>query len=199
LTNDLLALLDEIRAIGQLGLNYSTDPYDRDRYERLLRLAAREYAEISGLPEADLDAYFRRELGYITPKTGCNGAIFNEQGHALLVKRSDDGRWGMPGGYAEVNATPRENCRREVWEETGLEVEVGELVDVFCVLPGDYGQPNTNYIMVYLCVVTGGTLTPSHETPVVGYYDHTTVTDWHMSHGERVARAYEKWRSINEG
>lgn len=189
----ILTLLDEIRAIGQLGLNYSDDPFDRERYERLLRLASKEYADISGLPEAEVDALFRRELGYITPKVGCNGAIINPQGHFLLVKRSDNGKWCLPGGYAEVGLSPQENCRREVWEETGLEVEVGDLVDVFHALPGQYDQPNTVYIILYLCTVTGGTLTPSHETPVVGFYDHTTVTDWHTNHAQRVERAYKYW------
>jgi 8-oxo-dGTP pyrophosphatase MutT (NUDIX family) len=193
MTTPILALLDEIRAIGQLGMNYSEDPFDRERYERLVHLASGEYAAISGLPESEVDALFRRELGYITPKTGCNGAVFNPQGQVLLVKRSDNGLWCLPGGYAEVNMTPQDNCRREVWEETGLEVEVGDLVDVFCTLPGQYSLPNTVYILVYLCNVTGGTLTPSHETPVVGFYDHTSVTDWHTNHAERVERAYRYW------
>ncbi|MBZ0289569.1 MAG: NUDIX hydrolase N-terminal domain-containing protein, partial [Anaerolineae bacterium] len=189
----ILALLDEIRAIGQLGIHYAENPFDRERYERLLRMASQEYAAISGLPENDVDALFRRELGYITPKVGCNGAVFNPQGHVLLVKRSDNGRWGLPGGYAEVNLSPQDNCRREMWEETGLEVEVGDLVDVFHALPGQYDQPNTIYILLFLCTVTGGTLTPSHETPIVGFYDHTTITDWHTNHADRVDRAYKYW------
>jgi ADP-ribose pyrophosphatase YjhB (NUDIX family) len=168
----ILALLDEIRAIGQLGLNYAENPFDRERYERLLRMAAQEYSAISGLPDGEIDALFRRELGYITPKVGCNGAVFNPQGHVLLVKRSDNGRWGhrvaMPG-----ELSPRDNCRREMWEETGLEVEVG--VWSMCSMRWQGSMTNrTIYIMVYL-YVTGGTLTPSHETPVVGY-DHTTIT-----------------------
>ncbi len=193
MNNHYLGLLDELRAIAVTGLNYSEDPYDRERYEHMLSMAVREYAAISSLPEADLTAMFRRELGYITPKTGCCGAVFNEDGHVLLVQRSDNGRWGLPGGYAELNMTPEENCRREVREETGLDVRVGALVDVFCILPGEYNQPNTSYILMYLCEIEGGQPTPSHETPVVGFYDHTTITDWHVDHAERVRRAYRKW------
>jgi ADP-ribose pyrophosphatase YjhB (NUDIX family) len=196
LSTSLLALLDEIRAIAQLGLLYAENPYDQDRYQRLLRLAAGEYAALSGVDENALVARLREEVGYITPKTGCNGVIFNDEGHVLLVQRSDNGKWCLPGGFAEVNMTPQDNCRREVWEETGLDVRVGTLVDVFCVLPGQYDQPNTHYILVYLCEVIGGTLTPSHETPVVGFYDWRKVTDWHSSHRERTARAYEKWLEI---
>lgn len=191
--SNILALLDEIRAIAQLGLNYSLNPYERERSERLLRLAAGEYSQITGLSEEEIIARFRQELGYITPKTGCNGAVFNDNGKVLLVKRSDNGKWCLPGGYAEVNMSPEENCRREVWEETGLRVEVGQLVGVFYVLPGEYDQPNTNYIMVYLCKAIDGTLTPSHETPQVGYYDFKAITDWHTNHRERVEQAYQCW------
>jgi ADP-ribose pyrophosphatase YjhB (NUDIX family) len=190
---NILALLDEIRTIGQLGLNFSDNPYDRERYERLLHLAAGEYAVISGLPESDLQAFFRRELGYITPKVGCSAAVFNDEGHVLLVKRSDNGKWCLPGGYAEVNHTPQDNVRREVWEETGIEVTVGALIDVYHALPGQYGQPHTLYSLLYECNMVGGTLTPSHETPIVGFYDHTTITEWHSTHHERVIRAYLRW------
>lgn len=189
----ILGLLDEIRTIGQLGLNFSDNPYDRERYERLLRLAAGEYATISGLPESDLQAFFRRELGYITPKVGCSAAVFNDEGHVLLVKRSDNGKWCLPGGYAEVNQTPQDNVHREVWEETGIEVTVGALIDVYYAMPGQYGQPHTLYSLLYECNRVGGTLTPSHETPVVGFYDHTTITDWFTTHQERVARAHQYW------
>ncbi len=192
--SNILGLLDEIRAIAQLGLNYNNTPYDRERYERLLHIAAAEYSEISGLDDETIIARFRQELGYITPKTGTSGAIFNDDGHVLLVKRSDNGRWCLPGGYAEVNMSPEDNCRREVWEETGLRVEVGSLVDVFHVLPGQRGQVNTIYVMVYLCKVLEGTLTPSHETPELGYFDYTTITDWHTNNRDRVERAYTRWQ-----
>ena len=195
---NIAALLDEVRSIAQLGLNYAQDPYDRERYERLMRLAITEYSAITGLSEIEIGDRFRKELGYITPKVGCAAGIFNEQGQALLVKRSDNGRWGLPAGFCEVNQNPRENLKREVREETGLEVEVGSLVDVFSIMPGDYGQPNTLYALVFVCKVTGGVLTPSHETPVVGYYDHKTIVDWHFNNGQRVERAYHYWLQQSE-
>jgi 8-oxo-dGTP pyrophosphatase MutT (NUDIX family) len=190
---NLLAILDEIRSIAQLGLNYSQDHYDRERYERLLRLATREYTDLTGMPENEIDGRFRAELGYITPKIGCAAAIFNDEGHVLLVRRSDNGRYGLPAGYAEVNQSPQENLRREVREETGLEIEVGALIDVFCVLPGQYHQPHTLYALLFSASVIGGALTTSHETPEVGFYDHRLITDWHFDHGQRVERAYQLW------
>ncbi len=46
----VLDLLDEIRSIAQLGLNYTKDSYDVDRYNRLLNIASEQYAEITDLP-----------------------------------------------------------------------------------------------------------------------------------------------------
>ena len=49
----------------------------------------------------------------------------------LLMKRSDNGHWGLPGGYVEVGESVVEATKREVREETGYEVEVGRLVGVY--------------------------------------------------------------------
>lgn len=62
-----LDLLDQLRAIAQLGINYSKDPYDLERYHRLMELACSEYAELTGLEPASIRERFGRELGYITP------------------------------------------------------------------------------------------------------------------------------------
>lgn len=195
-TPTLLTLLDEIRAIALNGLHYSPhNSYDIDRYTRLLHLAAQAYSPMVDLPiEAVLDT-FRREMGAVTPKVGGNGAIFDDEERVLLVKRSDNGRWCLPGGYAEVGLTPQENVSREVREETGLEVEVGPLVDLFCVTPSSI-TPHLHYVFVYLCHVTGGVLTPSHETPELGYFHPEQITDWHSTHQERVKQSLVVWQKL---
>lgn len=55
-------LLEELRAIAQLGLNYSTDHYDLERYGRLLKLASNRYAEISGFSSEHVKSLFQAEL-----------------------------------------------------------------------------------------------------------------------------------------
>ena len=56
----LLALLEEIRAIARTGLAYSTDPFERERYERLYMLALNEYADLTDLPQAPAGTCHRR-------------------------------------------------------------------------------------------------------------------------------------------
>lgn len=194
---NITTLLEELRAIALTGLHYNQkDPYNHERYERLLRLTANEYAALSGVDSDLLAEQLRREIGYITPKVGVCGAVFNQTGQVLLVRRSDNGRWALPGGYAEVNFTPQENLARELREETGLEVTVGELVDVYTAQPGQYPHVlQTTYTLMFRCTAVGGTLTPSHETPELGFFDHTTVDNWHMNHHLRAERAYALWQA----
>src|SRR6476620_1738316 len=59
-------------------------------------------------------------------------AIFDESGEkVLLIKRRDNGNWEPPGGVLELDETIEDGLRREVREETGVEIEVGRLTGVY--------------------------------------------------------------------
>jgi 8-oxo-dGTP pyrophosphatase MutT (NUDIX family) len=189
----MLKLLEEIRAIAQLGLNYSNDVYDRERYERLLNLANREYASLSDLPAQVIGDRFRAELGYITPKVGVSAAIFNPQGEILLVRRTDDLSWCLPSGWAEVNETPQQSLVREVREETGLIVEVKDLIRLGTRMPGDFGVPHTTYHLEFFCEFLAGTFTESHETTDIGFYPVNIERNWHRDHQLEARAALEFW------
>ena len=57
----------------------------------------------------------------------------------LLMRRTDNGHWGLPGGFVEVGESVAEAARREVAEETGWSVEIGGLIGV-------YSSPETNVV-----------------------------------------------------
>ncbi|MEN9520119.1 MAG: hypothetical protein RLZZ381_2707 [Cyanobacteriota bacterium] len=189
----MLKLLEEIRAIAQLGLNYSSDVYDRERYERLLSLANSEYASLSDLPPQVIGDRFRAELGYITPKVGVSAAIFNPKGEILLVRRTDDLSWCLPSGWAEVNETPQQSLVREVREETGLIVEVKDLIRLGTRMPGDFGVPHTTYHLEFFGEVLAGTFTESHETTDIGFYPINIERNWHRDHQLEAIAAFEFW------
>lgn len=177
-----LDLLDQIRAIAQLGLNYSRDPYDVERYKKLLDLAAGSYSEITGLDHASIRERFIRELGYITPKVGVQGALFDASGRLLLEQRRDDGCWGLPAGWVETGETPAGALVREFREEASLEVEPVAMIGLYTRLPGQYAQPHTSIHPLYLCRYKGGTIRISHESLAMEYRDPATVTQWHKDH-----------------
>ncbi len=190
---DIYALLDEVQTLARNGLHYATNSYDRERYERLLALATRSYAELLDLPEDAIRARFARELGQITPKVGADAAIFNPEGEILLMDRVDGSGWCLPCGWVEPNEKPAEAAVREAREETGLEVEVKQLVGVFTRLPSAENGPHTMIAVVHLCKVVGGTLTLSHEGLALRYRSIDAVERWHATHEHYARAAYRAW------
>ncbi|MCM1991596.1 NUDIX domain-containing protein [Oceanirhabdus seepicola] len=134
---------------------------------------------------------FRNELGYITPKVGVNGVVLTEDGKILLERRVDDKTWAIPGGWAEIGESPQDSVRREIYEETGLNVEVKGIIDIFTRLPGEYGQPHTTYHILFNCEVIDGDLKSSFESIEVGFYEYNKIPDWHKDHLNMVRKAYD--------
>jgi ADP-ribose pyrophosphatase YjhB (NUDIX family) len=196
---DMFALLDEIQTIARNGLNYTTNPYDRERYERLLNIATQNYSELLDVPEDTIRTRFSQEIGYITPKIGADAAIFNESGEILLMDRVDGSGWCLPCGWVEPNEKPVETTIREAREETGLEVKATQLVGVFTQMPDMGSGPHTMLAVVHLCEVVGGELTLSHEGLALRYWPIDDVPQWHATH-ERYARAaHEIWKTKSVG
>lgn len=192
---DLFSLLDEIQTIARNGLNYTSSVYDRERYELLMCLATRSYGELLDVSDDIIRTRFLRETGYITPKVGSDAAIFDASGKILLMDRSDGSGWCLPCGWVEPNEKPVEAVIREVREETGLEIEVKQLVGVFTRNANAKNGPHTMIAIVHLCEVSGGELTLSHEGSALQYRIIDEVQNWHATH-ERYARAArEMWES----
>ena len=84
------------------------------------------------------------------------GAVIVEDRRALVVRRATPplkGEWSIPGGVLEVGETMRQGAAREALEETGLEVEVGEVLEVFDrILPDAAGRTEFHYVLIdFLC------------------------------------------------
>lgn len=116
----------EIQFIAQAGLEYSQDPFDRERFERLRELAAEMLSSMTELPLEKVCDLFCNETGFQTPKLDSRAAIIRH-GKILLV-RERDGLWAMPGGWVDVDQTIATNLVKEAQEEAGLEVKAGRLV-----------------------------------------------------------------------
>ncbi|MEN8908036.1 MAG: NUDIX hydrolase N-terminal domain-containing protein [Clostridiales bacterium] len=186
----MLKLLEEIRSIAKNGLYYAKDHYDVERYNKLLKIANREYSEMVNITEEVITERFKNELGHITPKLGTDAAIFDDSGKILLVKRTDDNLWSLPCGWAEVNELPRESIKREVKEETGLNVEVNDVIDVIGRLPGDFDSPHTSCHILFYCIVKSGEIRTSEETSQVMYRNINDDINWHRDHNKMAKIAY---------
>lgn len=111
-----------LQALAQTGLNYANDPYDIERYQEIKSIALEMLAAVGNQDPVLLARLFEAERGYATPKIDVRGAVIHEN-KILLVREVSDGKWSLPGGWADVNASPRENVEREILEESGYQAK----------------------------------------------------------------------------
>jgi ADP-ribose pyrophosphatase YjhB (NUDIX family) len=172
-----LTLGRELQAMAQTGLHYTKDKFDADRYARLRVLASQMMATGTGAAATQIAELFGQETGYATPRVSVRGAAFRDN-RILMVRETSDDRWSVPGGWCDVNQSPRECIEREIWEESGYTARATKLAAVW--ERGRHGHPPypfTIYIMFFICELTGGGARPSIETTDSGFFDENQLPE----------------------
>lgn len=167
--SDYLRLLERVVAIAQTGLTYARDPFDRERYEELMRLAAQLTA--AGGSSTDVFArLFAGDTGYRTPKVDVRAVVWRER-KVLLARERSDGRWSLPGGWADLGESPAGNAIKEVFEETGYRASA---VRLLAALDRDrHGQepcPWHVYKLFFQCDVEGEPAQGTLETSASDFF-----------------------------
>lgn len=120
-----------LQSIAQTGLHYDPPPFDRERYELILEIAAEMLASNSDADIPTIRAVFDAQTGHATPKTDVRGVVFRE-GKILMVQEKLDGsRWTLPGGWADIGESAGDAVAREVFEETGYTVKPVKLLALY--------------------------------------------------------------------
>lgn len=129
----LLSIAKRLQSIAQAGIFYSDDkPFDRERYQEIADISVQILGQLTDEPIEKIGNLFTQERdGYQTPKVDIRAVIFNESGEILMVKEKVDGRWSLPGGWADVGYSPAEVAVKEVQEETGLDVKTVRILGIF--------------------------------------------------------------------
>ena len=168
-----LAWAKRIQAIAQAGLTYSESSYDQDRYQALRALSVEIMASHLELADGErprLAELFASDYGYPTPKVDVR-AFVPADGNILMVRERADGRWSIPGGWADVGSSPAEMAVRETAEESGYQVKARRLLAVW-----DKARHNPSpfpadvYKLVVACDLVGGDGTAGSETLEVGWF-----------------------------
>jgi len=160
----------ELITSAQTGLTYARDAYDVARYTRIREIALAMLAAGSQQPLATVRAMFEVETGHATPKVDVRAAVLRD-GRVLLVRERLDGRWTLPGGWADVGESPREAVEREVREESGYTVRATRLLALYDKrLHGHPPQPFYVYKLFFACELGSGTPSGSDETDDVAFF-----------------------------
>jgi len=161
----------EIQALAQTGLAFSKSPYDQVTFARLSDIAAEILAQHSQLEAETVKRVFSLEPGYATPKVDVRAAVVRD-GRILLVREKADGKWAMPGGWADVGDRPSETAERETFEESGFTVRATKLVAALDANRGDKASAFFHAVkLIFLCDLLGGEARGSMETLEVDFFD----------------------------
>jgi ADP-ribose pyrophosphatase YjhB (NUDIX family) len=180
---ELLRWAETLSGVARTGLGFTQSLYEKERFEEVLKVAADIRA--AAIEEAQADALFEDWLesvgegtaGYVTPKLAVGAVVANEHDEILLTQRSDSGVWLYPVGYADVGYSPCEIAIKEVYEETGIEVEPVSLIAVLDGLRLGFARFPL-YSMLFYCRMVGGELRGHPlETRAVGFFGRDALPE----------------------
>lgn len=169
----MTTLLDQARrllAVAQTGLHYTQSDFERERYQEVADIAAQLAARNSAYEAEVLREAWVLEQGYTTPKLDVRGAIFRDDS-VLLVRERVDGKWSLPGGFADVNESPSQSVTKEIEQESGFTARVVKLAAVHDRNLHNY-PPFMFHIwkLLFVCEITGGAARISMETDGVEFF-----------------------------
>jgi len=166
-----------VQAIAQSGIHFAASEFDRERYEELRGLSVELAGTVCDTRPSKIHDLFTNETGFQTPKVDIRSVVLKE-GKLLMVREKIDGRYSMPGGFADINYSPSEVAVKEVREETGLNVRFNRVLAIadtdrhgFPPLPYHF------YKIVVLCDLVDGVLRDSIETSEAGFFDFDNLPE----------------------
>ncbi len=166
----------KVLSVSKIGLKFSKDDYALENYQELANLSLEMLNK--NFTEPINENLFVRNL-YPTPNTSVRVIIVNEKNQILFVKEADDKKWTVPGGWADLFISPRENARKEVFEEVGIKVEIERMLAMF--MREKYRQPrvaiseSVTYFVAY--VKDDIKLDIGFEVLDAGFYDFDNLPE----------------------
>jgi ADP-ribose pyrophosphatase YjhB (NUDIX family) len=164
LENEILKIAKRVQAIAQAGLHFTNNPFDRERFEELREISVKLASEVTHAPIHKIQGLFTADRGFQTPKVDIRAVVLKE-GQMLFVREKADNKWSLPGGFADVNFSPREVAEKEVMEEAGLEVRAIRAIAIIDCNKHHFPPAEFHYYkIIILCELIGGELRGSIET-----------------------------------
>lgn len=170
LLTDQLNLIKRLKSISDIGLLYTQNDYDKERYSEILEVSYKLLHTITGQDIASLKQLYLETKEYPTAKVDVRALVIKDN-KILFVKESTDNKWSLPGGWADIGYSPKEVIIKECKEETGLEVIPERLLAVFDKkFHAHPPQPFYVYKMVLHCKAVSTVIVKGFDVLDVQYF-----------------------------
>lgn len=187
--DQLLEFIKKVQSIAQIGLSFSTDPYAVDNYKELKSISVEALRKYTEWDESACDLY--RDFIYPTPQPAVRTLVIQNQ-KLLLVKEKDSLLWSLPGGWCDIDCTPKETAIKETFEEAGYIIDCPKLLAVFDRRGYVEKSVYDVYCLYFLGNVISGEAKCNHETVEVGWFDiHSLPPLSRKNSVEEIKKAYE--------
>ncbi|MCW3091127.1 MAG: hypothetical protein JWP81_2196 [Ferruginibacter sp.] len=168
---ETFTLIKRLKSLADIGMLYTQNEYDKERYAELLQISYELLNNNTGEEITTLKNLYLQNKDYPTAKVDIRGLIIKDN-TILLVKEMADGKWSLPGGWADVGYSPKEVIIKECKEETGLEVTTEKLLAVFDKKFHPHPpQPFYVYKMVFYCKAISTAIIKGFDVLDVQYFD----------------------------
>jgi ADP-ribose pyrophosphatase YjhB (NUDIX family) len=168
----LLEELKRLKSLADVGLLYTRNEYDKERYTELQEIGFRLLNGLTGQSLPVLKTIFPNQPDYPTAKVDIRGLTLSKDNKILMVQEAVDGKWSLPGGWADIGFSPKETVIKETREETGLEVEVHSLLAVFDKRFHPHPpEPFYVYKMVFFCKPVSTGISPGFDVKDAAFFD----------------------------
>jgi len=196
---EIYQIADQLRAIANAGLRWTENGYDKERYEHLLKASARLLAVLEHSTSEDIYAQYTENLAHFSPVLCVEAVVLREE-KILLIQRSDDRTWAMPGGLLEVGESPAQGAERELWEEAGLH---GKATRLLALYDSHFWPARSRMqlcIAQFLIRADGdpqlhtdleNSLSSLSETLDVGFFAEDRLPVMHIGHDRRVPMTFQ--------
>lgn len=188
----------ELQFLAQVGLTYTKDDFDKERFVRIREIAAEMVSMQSGLSLSKVKNLFCNETGFQTPKLDIRAAIFEDD--KILLVRERNNTWSMPGGWVDVMQTIKSNTIKEVKEEAGLDVEAVRIIALQDRNLHNRPPYAYNVCKVFvLCEVLDGSFQPNIETLESRYFglDELPILAEEKNNREQVEMCFSAYKDEN--
>ena len=169
-----------------MGLYYANTDYDKERYQHVLSIALNLLAALEERPFEEVKREFQEDNWlHMSPAAGAEAVIVRED-QIMLIKRSDNGLWAVPGGLVEVGETLAEAAQRELWEETGVNGQITKLLGIFDSRLWRSKTKAHLYHAIFLADSTDIMPEPSIEATEVAFFGENNLPELSPGHEYRV-------------